>query len=269
MRVLFAFAAAATTSAVPAAPTAFGTRTLEMPAPSGFVGVAASAPKFVEVSQAFLPAGNRLIEVYATEADRAALAAGNGSELVRYLQLQVPRAMEGKPVSQAEFSANAKNIETGLAQSLGNIGRQATDLAGKGNAQIRSRTGTDPGMAISDIGFHGLYRREDWGLFFTLSSNVSVAGMASDRLISAGAIVLINHQLVYFYAFSRERSAADAEWVKDTLSAWVDAVHAANPDDPALEKASRRGGFDWSRVLVFAAIGGLVGGLYKLFRPNA
>src|SRR3569623_46823 len=62
-----------------AAPATFGGRSIEIPSPERYVPVAAAVPKFIEIAQGFLPATNRLVEVYMVPADRAALARGNSS----------------------------------------------------------------------------------------------------------------------------------------------------------------------------------------------
>lgn len=261
--------AAATLTA--AAPYTFGPRTLHIPPPDGYDPASVAKPQLFELGAAFTPATNRLAEFFVANADAEALLSSKIDALPRYFQVQVPRSLDGKPLSVAEFRANSKTIESSLEEAMKQAGDQAKDLLKQANANVEQKFGTDPGVSVSDVGYHGVFRREDWGLFFTMSSQVAAAESASSRMFCAGAVALIDHQLVYFYSYSLERTPADRDWAKRTLNAWVDAVRLANPDDAAVEAtaaASSSGGNFWVRTLVFAVFGGLIGVLYGNWRKR-
>ncbi len=261
--------AAATLAA--AAPYTFGPRTLNIPQPDGYDPASIAKPQLFELGAAFTPATNRLAEFFVASADAEALLSGKIDALPRYFQLQVPRSLDGKPLSVAEFRANSKTIESSLEEAMKQAGNQAKELFKQANANVEQKFGKDPGVSISDVGYHGVFRREDWGLFFTMSSQVAAADSASSRMFCAGAVALIDHQLVYFYSYSAERTPADRDWAKRTLNAWVDAVRLANPDDAAVEAtaaASSSGSNFWVRTLVFAVFGGLIGVLYGNWRKR-
>lgn len=262
-----AVALSAFVSLAAAAPLNFGTRTLQVPEPSGYLPASVKAPQLFELSTSFVPDTNRLAEFYVTETDSQNLLAGKIALLPRYFQLQVPRAMDGKTISQTEFTANTKDIERALEASMQQAKSTADDLMTKANASVKEKVGTDPGVSVSDIGYHGMFRREEWGLFFTMSSKVGATGLPTDRMFCAGALALINHQLIYFYTYSLERTAADREWAKQSLSAWVDATRAANPDDAAVAPSSGSNNL-LLRVLLFAVLGGIVGVIYGRWRKR-
>jgi hypothetical protein len=261
--------AAATLTA--AAPYTFGPRTLNIPQPDGYDPASVAKPQLFELGAAFTPATNRMAEFFVASADAEALLSGKIDALPRYFQVQVPRSLDGKPLSAAEFRANSKTIESSLEEAMKQAGTQAKDLLKQANANVEQKFGADPGVSISDVGYHGVFRREDWGLFFTMSSQVTAAESAGSRMFCAGAVALIDHQIVYFYAYSLERTPADREWAKRTLNAWVDAVRLANPDDAAVEAtatASSSGSNFWVRTLAFAVFGGLIGVLYGNWRKR-
>jgi hypothetical protein len=224
-----------------AAPTPFGDRTLDIPAPEGFVPSGAQVPQFLQISQGYLPPSNRLAEIYVTPDDLAAFQGGGGQpDLSRYLQLQVGRAVDGKPISAAGFEEARATMEAELEKALGTIDQTAPELAEKGNQQLKEITGNDAELKFGGVHYLGAFRREPWGLFFTVESKVSVSGSdpsanQSGTVVSAGGLVLINHQLLYLYAFSDEGETG-REWAQRAVGAWADAVRAANPDDPALAR---------------------------------
>lgn len=266
-RAAAAAALSAVLSLAAAAPQTFGSRQLEIPEPTGFAPASTQAPQLFELSTSFVPDSNRLAEFYVLPQDAQALLAGKIAVLPRYFQLQVPRAMDGKPISLAEFRSNSTDIERALEASMKQAQAQAGDLLEKANASVKQKVGTDPGVSVSDIGYHGIFRREDWGIFFTMSSKVGATNLPTDRMFCAGALAVLNHQVVYFYTYSLERTPADRDWAQRSLSAWVDATRVANPDDPAQQPTGGGNNF-WTRTLIFALLGGVIGALYGRWRKN-
>ncbi len=254
-----------------AEPTAFGSRTLEIPAPDGFVPVGKDVPDYLSISQAYLPAQNRLVEIYTTAEDKAAFLAASEPELARYFQLQVARGIDGKTISSAEFSQASGLMEAELEKAFGNMTEQAAELAHKGNTALQEKTGSDAKVSFGGIRYLGVFRREPWAMFFTLGSDVQISGSDVDAgesgaMISAGALALINHQIVYLYAYADDTGPEAHAWAQNAVSAWADAVNRANPSDPALEASSRAfGGFDFGRIGQGALIGGAIGLLIGLF----
>jgi len=263
MLLCCAFAAAATLQ--------FGTRSLNIPEPQGFTALSSVSPRYMQLAQAYLPATNRLVEAYATPADAKALAEGRSSPLVRYLQLQAPRAAEGMPISETEFTQASKEMESQFETTMRNSKDTTDDLTQKGNAEIKRITSTDPKVALSGIEYLGAYRREPWGLFFTIKSGVSASGGGNQTLVCAGALVMINYQLLFMYSYAQYHDSADREWVEQATSAWADATRAANPNDPAVAAKVKHGFFGggiWRNAIIGAIIGGIVGLFAKIFKKS-
>jgi hypothetical protein len=254
-------------AAVIAAPLQFGARTLEFPDPAGFVPVSARAPQFFELAAAYLPATNRMVEIYVPPDDAAKLEAGEASAFTRYFQIQSLRSVDGTPVSAAEFAGAANTIEAEIQKGVAQAEAQMPGMAQRGNAALREVTGRDDGVNLGQLQYLGSFRREPWALFYATSAGGS-ATMAGEReafqMVSSAAVALIDHQLVYLYAFA-EDTADGRAWSQQAINAWADAVHAANPDDPALEASAQPlTGSPGSGIVRGAIIGGLIGGLVGL-----
>ena len=251
-------------SAVLADPVAFGSRQLDIPAPQAFHATAKDIPTLLELSQAYLPEGNRLVEIYLDEADRAAFAEGRQPELGRYFQLQVMRSMEGKPLSNDEFAEAADSILSDVEASVKSF--DTKELTDPGNKALSEKSGSDAALSIGEVRYHGAFRREPWGQFFTTSSQVAMSGPdgSSGRMFSVGGVVLANHQIMYLFAFSKDNGPDARALAESALSQWADAVHAANPDDPAVaaqaDATASRLIRNVSRgVLIGAGCGALIG----------
>jgi hypothetical protein len=244
---------------------AFGKRTLVVPAPSGFDPLSGSAPHVVKAMEAYLPTGTRLVEAYAEPADAAVLARGEGRELARYYQLQVMRKLEGTVLSERDFAESADEIERQLVQAFGQPEDMATALSNQGNARMKREHGVDPHLKIGGVQYLGSPRREPWAFFFTLRATVSGEGIASIPQIGAGALALVDHQLLYLYAYAREDDAAARAWAEEAVAAWGGRLRAANPSDAALEAEAepwRRS--PWAGVGRYALVGAVGGGLAGL-----
>ena len=240
----------------------FGSRALNIPNPEGFEPLATVSPRYIQAAQAYLPATNRLVEAYATPADAKALAQGQPTSLGRYFQLQTSRKAEGVVVSAAEFAEASKEVEGSFEQTLKNSQPLATQLTDQGNAEVKRLTSSDPKIALSGIGYLGAFRREPWGLFFTIKSGLTAEDGTNQVMVCGGALVLVNYQLLFMYSYSQYRDESDRRWVEQATSAWADAARAANPDDPKVAATASSG--LGSGVLRMALIGAVIGGLVGL-----
>lgn len=255
-------AALAATPVVAADELAFGTRQLEVPAPSGFEPISRRVPRFLTLAQNYLPPGNRLVEAYLLPEDIAKLELGQDVDIRRYFQLQTLRTVDGVPVSADEFAEVSGEIEKGLGEALSGLGDEGAKLAAQGNAAAKRQIGVDPQLALGGLQYLGTFRKEPWALFFTTRATVTTPGSGSTPATAAGALAVIDHQVAYFYAYTYEPDASPhgRHWAQDAVSDWANTVRWANPDDPALEASAKRlgGGFDWARVGRAAGIGAFI-----------
>jgi hypothetical protein len=236
MRFLLPVAAALALALLPAIagaePMKFGERSVEIPAPEGFLPVADQAPLLRQITQDFLPPETRLVEIYLTPADLATANAEGATGMSQYAQVQAMRAADGVPVSTEEFAMLHENLRTTIEAEMARIEALAGQMAAKGNAALQEITGTDANVSVSGVRYHGIYRNEPWGLFFTASSDVSLAGTGMEteqaRVTSAVGVVLLDQQIVFFSAYDDRPEETARAWVQATVAAWADAARAAN-----------------------------------------
>jgi hypothetical protein len=261
-------------SAASAQTLTFGSRTLKVPAPApGFEPTSQALPAYVQASQAYLPAGTRLVEVYVPQKDIDDMKAGVGGLIPRYFQVQVMTAMDGRPISTQEFADGVDDIEAGIEAAVPKIEDEAARLTEQGNAAVSAQAGEDPNLKLGGVQYHGIVRREPWGLFFTMSMDVQlqIEGETSPgRAYSASGIILVDHQLMQIAAYADADDPNAKQWAEKAVSDWADAIRAANPDDPAVEAKAEPlpggGGFDFGRIGKMALLGALIGLVVFLVR---
>lgn len=261
-----AVAALAVASSASAGPTKFGKRSLDIPAPSGFVAIREELPQIFEFTQAYLPPGNRLVEIYVDEETKAGLQAGSQQDMQRYYQLQVLRQLDGVAISNEDFSSNMAQVEAEIAKVAPSLDKQAADLTRSGNRTVQEKTGTDAQVSLSDVSYDGVFRRESWGLFFTMGSNVSAGSETPTRLIAGAAIVMVDHQLLYLYCYTDDLGPESRRWAQQKVVAWAESIRAANPDSDGVEAEAQLGasGSSGGGVMRGAIIGALIGAIIGL-----
>lgn len=208
-----------------------GKGTLEVPAPQPghYRALAAPFPQVINAMQAYLPKQVRLVDAYVTNDQYVELALGTNKRLTRYFQLQVSRPLEDISVSQAQFQQARPVILQGIAQALDSAAKPLHDQISSGNQAIQARTGKDPGISLDKMGYLGTFRATDWGVFYSVKTVVQVAAtQTSIPIVMSGSLVDINGHLVMLNAYSGYSGPADLQWTQQAVSAWADAVHAAN-----------------------------------------
>ena len=207
----------------------FGARTLEIPAPGQNKPVATSFPGVLEINSGYLPPANRLVDMYVTPDQVKEIGNAGHPALDHYFELQVPRTLEGIHIPAEQFAQGRPNIKAGLEKEFGKIQTDADGLARNGNQHLHEVTGNQSNVSMNSIGSIGIFREESWGVFFSMQSAVAITGHTPIPMIISGAIVWINGQVLYLYAVSQGTGKADIQWTQQSLNAWVNAIHAANP----------------------------------------
>ncbi|MDR2187899.1 MAG: RDD family protein [Azonexus sp.] len=180
-----------------------GTQRLNIPRPEGFEPIASRAPDFMKALET-VP-GNETLDRYFTPENAQRIIDGEkiAAENFRTFYLQIPKALAGKTVTDNEFENNRDAIETANVRAVQNV---------------------------SDAHFMGVYRREPWALFFTSKVLDHTADGSSQMLIVSASLMITHQKILYLYASAAYNDESDRRWVESSLSAWADAVRAANPN---------------------------------------
>jgi hypothetical protein len=259
------------TAAAQAEPYPVGDRTLQLPAPPGLVRISDSLPALLETFERFAPTETRVIDAYLTPADHAGFGAGEATALKRYAQIAVQRASETKPMSMTGFRANLALMERTLDETMPRVDTLTREQTERGSEHIRQKYGVDVGVELTGVGYHGVYRRENWGLFFSSTMDVGTkVKQEKEHLFVASALALIDNRFMSFNVYAEDEGTAH-RWATSTLDAWVDATRQANPDDLGREVRTVLGVIAASRRALLAssaviAAGGLVVAIVLLRR---
>lgn len=218
-------------SAVPAEPYPVGDRTLQLPAPPGLVRISDSLPALLKTFESYASPEARVIDAYLTPPDHATFSAGEAAELKRYAQIAVQRASETRPMSVTGFRANLALMERTVEEIMPRAGELTREQTERGSAHVRQEYGVDVDAKLTGVGYHGVHRRENWGLFFSATLNIATkVTQESERLFVASAFAMVDNRFMTFSVYAEDEGVAH-RWAMSTLDDWVDATRQANPDD--------------------------------------
>lgn len=237
-RVASAVMAAALAASAAAERYPVGGSPMQLPAPPALIRVSDSVPAVLERLAAYAPAENRIVEIYVTPDDHATFLAGKSSVLVRFAQLAVLRSSEAGPFTARGFRSLVANLEKVLAPGTSELADATREQIAKGDAATKERYGTDVETSMDAVGYHGVYRRENRALFFSMSATLAAKAQAdAERIFTAAAFVLIDGRVMLFSVYSEDTPPARA-WARHTLDTWVETTRQANPDDSGVEVLS-------------------------------
>lgn len=211
------------------APITFGTRTLQVPAPQGDESVSQKLPMFFSVMEKYVPASNRMVEVYMSHEQLIALVLGTSKAPDRFFDLQVMRVLDGERVSQSQFAAGKPQIVKGLTDSKTLVQHGVDQSLHDANQKMQKLTGKDPGVSVTATSNPGEFRDEPWGVFFTSTLSASATHQATVPMVYSMAIVCIDGQVMYLYAYAHDDGRDGRGWTQHGVSQWADAIRAANP----------------------------------------
>lgn len=232
-----------------------GGKTIQMPAPQGFSRVDGLDAERDKIEASMTSPNNRLLARFEPPEN-----AGGSSG--RSFNAQVLKSVEFKEIGERTFADIRQETKKSLDASIAEVREKANKQASTAAKKIGDDMGVDMALELSDMAILGYFDENPSCLGFTMALNakVNVGGkIESSKNVTASMIVPVNGRMLFLYALSDYHTPEDRQWAEKAVSAWRDAVVAANPriEGPP-------GGFDFGQVGRTALIGGVCGGLIRL-----
>lgn len=242
-----------------------GGRKIAVPAPPGFVrsdGVNAMLDK---AAAALLPASNRSLISFSTKEDVEILAKGEMPHSKRSFNIQIVRSIENREIGEKTFADVREEARRGLEAMRANLDAEVKKLVASGNLKLSKEAGAEVALSISDTAMLGFFDEAPSSLGFTMGMKIAAKSDGNtppQRRLAAAVMTPVNGRLLNLYAYADYDSEADRQWAEKAVTAWRDAIRDANPK----VQGPSGGGFDFSRILRSALIGGAIGGAIGLVR---
>lgn len=217
------FAAAANATAIKV-----GGQSLDVPLPAGFVDTATAAPQLKQLGEKqFTSEASRLLVYGVEQAGLERMKKNQGEPIQRYLQVQVPKQLEGASATPADF-AELKKLVLQQNPALTNAANPLSALPkGKLGALTDEKARqAQPGTPLT----LGVLRDDERSLTtLALSRFETKAGKSGTvYVLTATSYILVKDKLLHFYLYADYLKPADAEWLRETSDAWLKTVLQAN-----------------------------------------
>lgn len=206
--------------------------TINVPAINGFqlpVGQGRSVSALVEP---FIIPKNRLLTALLTNADMRLFVAGGTLKLDEYLVLQIPRSIENRAVSLAEFQPLRRGVresqEAGQLRISPTVYRQLTEAS----RQMSDRSGSKITISITEPIPLGVFEDTERSIGMTLLSKVSATAheaRTDDLMLSSSVVTVVRGKLLYINGACTFNSMADVSRCNSYAKAWLSKLQAANP----------------------------------------
>lgn len=241
-----------------------GGRIIKLPAPVGFQRIDGLNPESDRLVEDMLHASNRYLARFRPTKD-------DGNGLDRSFNAQVLRRVENQEIGDRTFGDLKQQTKAEIEKSQEALEQEIAKISGKAEKALKNATDADAALSLSDVAILGCFEDSANSLGFTMAMNiVAKAGTQAtkDKVVVASMIVPANGRLIYLNANADFHSEADRVWAQQAVTAWRDAVLAANPR----VAGPSAGGVDFTSLgrsgVIGAVIGGVAAAVAMLFKKK-
>lgn len=181
----------------------------------------------------FLPASNRMLAYFCTNADAEALRGGKAADMKSNFNLQTLRPLETQEVGTKTFASVRGEMRKGVEGMKTKLDAEVQKLVEKGNTNITEQTKLDSALSVSNAAVLGFFDEANPNVLgFTMAVKVGgkIAGEEANlRSVVSTYMIPANGRLLLLYATRPFTKDADRQAVERSVKAWGDAIIAANP----------------------------------------
>ena len=191
-----------------------GDERIVLDAPPGFADTLdLASPRLQELAESLTPASNRILLFALTDADLRRFSSGDTPELLRYLLVATPRALERKGVGLSDFRAFAAEAVRGLGDPAA-----PADL----RAYLDSRPVGQPNL-IREL------RRTPLLISVLIATRLPPRTETEPQyLLHTLTLMLIRGKALSVSTYTRYRDAGDADWLRDATPRWTAELQRLN-----------------------------------------
>lgn len=202
-----------------------GATPIQLPLPYGFSEPTGGAPALRNLGETMTPATNRLLAMFVADTDMVRVKAGQQPSMERYFMVQTFRPAEESTLSPSDFG----EVQVMLRQQYGELFKNVTGSVQGELDNAARKLGKDLGAQDLKLKVGEVTPQE---IFHDVPGQISLLALTvyqiqvADKTIEAPMVLgmstlNLKGKLVYFYAYSRYRNAADLEWVKAQTREWL------------------------------------------------
>jgi hypothetical protein len=210
-----------------------GGRTLRIPRPEGFLRYDGKSTEIDGMQASFGPASNRILAAFGEPADLQKAVGDQFPTLSRSFNAQANWQYEDAVLSPEEFATVKAALREQMEALKSGAAASMTEVEKSASSAVSNKLNANLSVKLGDVAPLGVFAETPESLCFLLLVKSRLAGGPLEDSIdpntaTAGCIALVRDRLLYLYANSSYDGKPDAEWAREQIVIWRDAVLAAN-----------------------------------------
>lgn len=243
-----------------------GDATITLPPMVGFQELYGKSPDFDKIVEHFVPDGNKLLAVYLSDADVAAMNADPQSGIKRYILVQTN--VKGLTVATpADFKAIKEDFASQIGSGDWQNDKGVNDALDKTSGYLRNQLGQQAELKIGETRFLGKIVDTPDALSVMMLTNYGVAtakGQQSYPVVAGLSTLQLKSKVFIVFVYSNYAGDADIDFVSQNTRKFVElAVGLNNPasgdaeasDDTDSDKTAAPNGDVMSGAMLWATKG--------------
>jgi hypothetical protein len=232
--LLLAFLLLPTAALAQATPVRIGDTEITLPALDGYRELYGTNPTFDRAVEQFVPPDNRLLAVYVSDADIAAMNADAGAGMKKYLMVQTPK----KPVKIAgpeQFNTFKEDIANQIGSGAWEEDKGVKETFAHVSEYMRSEHQVETELQVGETRFLGKFidAPDAFGVLMLANYGVTTAAGAQNYPVVAGmSAVNVQGRVLLLFGYSDHQGEADINYVMRTTRGYIDELFALNGGVP-------------------------------------
>ncbi len=210
-----------------------GGRTLRIPRPEGFVRYDGKSAGIDGMQASFGPASNRILAAYGEPADLEQAVGDQFPRLSRSFNAQANWQYEDTALSSAEFATVKAALREQLEGLKSSAAASMSEVEKSASSAVSQKLNANVSVKLGEVAPAGVFAETPESLCFLVLVKSRLAGGPLEDPIdpntaTAGCVALVRDRLLYLYANASYDGKPDADWAREQIVIWRDAVLAAN-----------------------------------------
>ena len=243
-----------------------GNAEISVPVPPGFAPVTKEMKLTYQLQQQFVAPMNQLFLGFIAEGEVGTAMTDELPSLNRTCTIQALKQLVGQTVTKSQFAELKKELKSQNEKLISKMEKEIPGAMKKINDGITKEFGVNVGLELGKMVPLPVHEETER----TMASSMYVKYEMGKQLAKATSFVgvvtatyaHVKGKLLFLYCNGQEQ---DLQWSRTTSKAWADALIAANPGGVESNRRETSGGFG-SRVLRYALVGAIAGGIFGLIR---
>lgn len=212
-----------------------GDTALILPQMEGFQEVYGKDPAFDKIVDHFVPEGNRLLAVYLSDADAAAIKSAPQAGLKKYVLVQA-NAQDISLAKDSDFQSVKEEFANQIGSGSWQDDKTVNDAVDNLSGYVQEQLKQPAELKIGDTRYLGKIADTDDALAVMMLANYGVTteqGTQSYPVIAGLSVLKLKSRVVLLFVYSNYLGGADVNFVTQTLRKFIAETVAANNAAPA------------------------------------